>query len=210
MVGEQRLEVGSRLPSERQLASTLGVSRPTIREALLALELVGCVEVQLSEGAFVGAGLMPHDAWIPLNADPRELLDARRVIEPSLARRVAEVGISEESGRELKECLRVSAKSAGDYGDLDLFVSAGLDFHKILARASGNSLLCRAVTQLIDVATHPLWMLANRATMGAEDVRRQYVKEHELLSKAIVEGDVELAASLMTTHVDQMIVRFFG
>jgi DNA-binding FadR family transcriptional regulator len=210
MIEERSLGVGERLPSERELASVLDVSRPTLREALLALELVGCIDVRVGDGAFVGTGILPTDSWVPLDTDPRELLDARRVIEPSLALHVASLRAAESAVAELAECNAALEKYARDPESLTLFVDAGLEFHRIVARIAGNSLLDVMVGHLIDVATHPLWMLANRASMGLVETRQRYVAEHREITRAIVTHDAALASQLMAAHIDNMIVRFFG
>src|SRR3712207_2725256 len=80
------------LPSDRQLAAQMGVARATVREALLALEIVGVIEVRHGAGTYVkGAGgvSVTRDASL-LDAPPRELIESRQAIEPVVAGLVAE------------------------------------------------------------------------------------------------------------------------
>ena len=84
LIKSGEFQAGSRLPPERDLAKQLGVSRPSVREALIALEVEGLVEVRIGSGIYVLAAngkprLLPDDAEAP--AGPFELLRARYVIE---------------------------------------------------------------------------------------------------------------------------------
>src|SRR5882672_11347803 len=80
-IGEGKYELGQRLPSERELAQTFGVSRPTVREAIIALELDGLVDVRLGSGVYVVNRLPPSGSESAKDIGPFELLEARRAIE---------------------------------------------------------------------------------------------------------------------------------
>src|SRR5512138_3666279 len=77
---------GSRLPPERDLAQQLGVSRPSVREALIALEVEGSVEVRMGAGVYVCAPLeqAPH-ATAAMGESPTELMQARAALEGTVA-----------------------------------------------------------------------------------------------------------------------------
>src|SRR5882757_9470367 len=93
--------VGRRLPSERDLAQAYTVSRPTIREAIIALELDGLVEVRLGSGVYVTARLPRGGEAGAMDVGPFELLEARRAIEGESAALAAAL-ISDEQLRELQ------------------------------------------------------------------------------------------------------------
>src|SRR5512140_1280365 len=77
---------GERLPPERDLARQLGVSRPSVREALIALEVEGYVEVRVGSGVYVLAQVAPHRAQaLPADSGPFELIKARWLIEGECA-----------------------------------------------------------------------------------------------------------------------------
>src|SRR5512137_2036057 len=78
---------GARLPPERDLAKNLGVSRPSVREALIALEVEGFVEVRVGSGVYVTGSRKPATGRLALPPDsgPFELIDARRLIESECA-----------------------------------------------------------------------------------------------------------------------------
>ncbi|RYE94190.1 MAG: GntR family transcriptional regulator, partial [Oxalobacteraceae bacterium] len=80
-ISSGEFEVGSRLPAERILSERFGVSRPTIREAMIALEVDGLVSVRMGLGVFVIAATPKGGSASPVDMGPFELLEARRAIE---------------------------------------------------------------------------------------------------------------------------------
>jgi GntR family transcriptional repressor for pyruvate dehydrogenase complex len=200
---------GDRLPPERELAQMTGVSRATMREALLALEMVGCVEVRVGDGAYVGPGFLPRGHSLPLDSDPRELLVARRIVEPRIAKHVAERGDQALLHR-LTEIIDEGSEFSRSPERVRAFVENGLDFHRVLASLSGNPFLTETVRQLVDVGNHPLWLLANRATMADEGIRDRYLREHGEIVAAISDGDGATAERLMEAHISGMELRLFG
>jgi DNA-binding FadR family transcriptional regulator len=130
--------VGGRLPPERELAQRFSVSRPTIREAIIALEVLERVEVKTGSGVYV----LAHDAKNAFGYDPSisafELTEARALIEGESAALAATM-ISDEQLQELEESLHDMAEESAD-GDL---TSEDSDkrFHAIIAQATGNNML---------------------------------------------------------------------
>src|SRR5947209_8613713 len=76
---------GQRLPPERDLARQLGVSRPSVREALIALEVEGYVEVRVGSGVYVTGRRPTRQETLPEDSGPFELIKARRLIEAECA-----------------------------------------------------------------------------------------------------------------------------
>ncbi len=93
---------GQQLPSERDLAQELGVSRPTVREALIALEVAGLVEVKIGVGAFVRDAAKPGSALPESDHSALEIMQARALVEPELAalaaRHITDEGRAELAG----------------------------------------------------------------------------------------------------------------
>ena len=193
---------GDRLPAERELAAANGVSRATAREALLALELIGAVEVKHGDGAYV-TGTQPRIggyAGSPLDVPPQELIETRSVLEPMVAGRAAmrvTPGVMVGLERDLEE----AAQLVKVPDQLPRFVSLGLQFHADLAVASGNSVLAGIVAQLVDVETHPLWALVNQQAVSSEEARRGQIAEHRAIVDRIVAGDVPGAEQAMRQHL---------
>src|SRR5688500_988208 len=84
VIEESRFAPGTRLPPERELALQLGVSRPSLREALLALEIEGRVEIRMGSGVYVCTPPSGNGELLPLGDSPSELMHARSVIEGSI------------------------------------------------------------------------------------------------------------------------------
>jgi GntR family transcriptional repressor for pyruvate dehydrogenase complex len=90
-VGDGRLPPGNKLPSERELAIQMGVSRPSVREALIALELLGVVKIRIGQGTFVvGNPASLETLGLSKMVSPLDLLEARAVIESNVVVLVAQ------------------------------------------------------------------------------------------------------------------------
>jgi len=193
---------GDQLPPDRELAARAGVSRPTAREALLALELVGAVEVRHGDGAYVSGprARVGGADGSPLDARPRELIESRRVLEPSVAA-LAATRMSAETLGELSRDLDEAADLTDDAEDLPRFITLGLRFHADLAPGCGNTLLADIVAQLVNVEMHPLWALVNQQAMSSVEARRGQVTDHRAILAAIRSGDSQEAAEAMSSHL---------
>lgn len=140
------LKTGDALPSERELAKRLEVSRPTIREAITTLEVMGLVQVRPGSGVYVKADVVSPAQ--PENAPgPFELLEARRTLEPEVAAFAAE-RISDDQIEKLRQLLRRFSDATLDGTTLE---SIDRDFHVIIAKATRNSALEGLVRWLWDV-----------------------------------------------------------
>lgn len=205
------LPVGSRLPSDRDLAVQAKVSRPTAREAVLVLELAGAVETRPGDGVYVarpgarvGAGSGP-----PIDAPPQELIEARGCIEPAVAA-LAAMRMDKGTLSALRKLVRQTKSVVDDGGQLAEFVSLSLRFHVDLAQACGNRISADITTQLVDVEIHPLWTLVNQQAMRSREARSNQVFEHELVLDAIAARDPEAAMTAMAAHVRGLKNEIFG
>ena len=193
---------GLRLPGDRELASRLDVSRATVREAILALELIGAVEVRHGDGTYVRS---PHAGVIgvegsALDVAPRELIEARRAVEPvvaSLAARHIETDQLRSLQRDLDEAGEIIAEPA----QLPRFMELGLRFHADLALGCGNSLLAGIVGQLVNAETHPLWLLVNQHAVSSLGAREGQLRQHREVLAAITSGDIDRAKQAMSVHL---------
>jgi GntR family transcriptional repressor for pyruvate dehydrogenase complex len=195
---------GDRLPPERTIAEQMGVSRPSVREAISALQLVGVLETRPGDGTYVVKALDRRDAAISLleeHESPVEALEARRVLERSIVQMAA--------ARATPQTLAAASialddlRLAATVRDYEAFAAANSPFHLAIVRMAGNDLLERAVLPLIDVMSEQL---------AREMRRREYshdgaffdamTRVHADIYAALEVGDPALAAEAMDRHFD--------
>jgi DNA-binding FadR family transcriptional regulator len=196
---------GARLPPERDLAKQLGVSRPSVREALIALEVEGLVEVRIGSGIYVQPGNEDavgeaHEA----EAGPYELLRARYVIEAECAALAAKsakkaqlVAISdalEEMHREME---------AGEHHPLN----GDRLFHLRIAEATGNGALVAVVKMLWVERTGALYKQLEHH-YDSPALWEAAIAEHRAVLKAIAAKDAAGARAAMQRHLNQAYKRF--
>ncbi|ODT81298.1 MAG: hypothetical protein ABS76_12715 [Pelagibacterium sp. SCN 64-44] len=193
-----QVEAGRQLPSERELAQNLGVSRPTVREALIALEVAGLVEVRVGVGAFVRKRDDSPATLPELNASPLEVMAVRQLLEPEAAA-LASRFISPEGTARLAETLRrMRAETRAGQWSSD----SDCRLHMTLADACGNSVLRETLDGLwtsrrgeVDTRFHQ-----HLADIGA--VRDHILADHEAIVAAIVSGNEDGARTAMRKHLD--------
>ena len=144
--------VGSRLPTERELAEQLKISRPTVREALIALEVEGRVRIRVGSGIYVTE---PADAAPALPAagieGPFELLRAREFLESALAEQAARVATKDDIAR-INASL-VAMENVEHPGEASMVHDRA--FHVAIAGSLGNAVLVRVVGELFDQRLNP-------------------------------------------------------
>src|SRR5690349_151412 len=128
---------GSRLPAERELAASLGVSRASVREAIISLEIGGLVEVRVGTGIFVTRIAGPRQTAGDEGPGPFELLDARKLIEGEIAALAA--AHSQPSDIDaLRHSVRDMEAAIGDFAQRE---AIDREFHLRVAKATGNGSL---------------------------------------------------------------------
>src|SRR5436190_11073512 len=143
---------GQRLPPERDLAKQLGVSRPSVREALIALEVEGYVEVRVGSGVYVtGAKRTAAPQTLPADSGPFELIRARWLIESECAALAAK-SATKTQVRAIEDAL-AAMQDDTEKGVMPL--TNDRLFHLRVAEASGNSALALVVQTLWDQRTGP-------------------------------------------------------
>ena len=132
--------VGSRIPTEPELAEQLGISRNTVREAVRVLLYAGLLEVRQGDGTYVRAITSPAEAMRSISrASLREQLEVRAVLEESTAR-LAALRADEQDIAQIERCLAVRGEQQ-QYQSADDFIARDLDFHLAIADACGNAAL---------------------------------------------------------------------
>lgn len=197
MIVDQHLKPGDALPSERELATLLTVSRNVLREALGVLGQRGLVETRHGTGTYVSlpSSRQARDALVLLlemgKVSLVELCDARILIEPELAALAAQR--DDEAGREL---LRATWNALQTADDGEHHVAADLAFHGAIAGLANHAVL-RA---LVDAVKEPVMrgmILGTKVPRAIEDSNRQ----HDEIYKAILDRDSEAARREMHRHL---------
>jgi DNA-binding FadR family transcriptional regulator len=185
----------SRLPPERELAERFDVSRPTIREAIIALETLEYVEVKTGSGVYViENSRMMSGTYDNLSAF--ELTESRALIEGEAAALAAKM-ITDERLAELEASLEDMAQE-NDAGEL---TSGDADkrFHQIIASATGNAMIESIINQMWHVRDHaPHVFRAYEAVCEHDGARR--VEEHQEIYEALSRRDAEAARKAMHHH----------
>jgi GntR family transcriptional repressor for pyruvate dehydrogenase complex len=205
MILDGELAAGDRLPVEKDLAIRLGVSRGSLREAVRALAILGVVETRQGDGTYVTALdasllLQPIRFLAELQGpqDAAHLLGVRRVLEPESAARAA-VRIGDEDLARLADALAQAdvALLAEPPHSLESFIAADTEFHRIIARASGNPALAALIEGLIG---HTLRARLWRA-VEQHDALSQTQAEHHAILDALRRRDPDRARTRMAVHV---------
>ena len=189
---------GTRLPPERELASTLGIGRSAVREALAALEILGIVDVRPGSGTYLrgnSSELLPETlSWGLMLGEPktRELIELRGVLEIAAAELAAE-RVSDASLARLRAQV-VAMKESLD--DRNKFIEADLKFHIEIARASENDVLLNLLQSIRSLLR--IWV--ERGLQSNGDAQLAY-DEHVAVYEAIASRDPEIARRAMSHHM---------
>lgn len=193
--------VGSRLPAERELAASFEVSRPTIREAIVALELAGYVDVRTGSGVYVlerDKSLRPQ---MELDIGPFELLEARALFEGEAAALAAR-NITDEEILGLEAAIDdMIAENKKKKLHME---TADRKFHVLIAEATGNSAVVRVVNDLWDIRE------GSRLTARMLDKVRKAgwkprIDEHRAIYEAIAARNPARARERMREHMMRVI-----
>lgn len=199
------LKQGNRLPSERDLAEALDVSRPKLREALKRLEANGLIEVRHGEGSFVAqlTGQAMSPALLKLYARHSgaffDYLEYRRVQESFAARLAADRATP--SDREILVTRLDRLRETWDAGDDAGSREADIAFHAAVVDASHNSTLIHMMSAVYLLTRQGVFY--NRGFLRSIDgTGRALLDQHLAIGQAILEGDAAAAEMAAQAHID--------
>lgn len=205
LIMEGKLAIGEKLPSERELAEKLGVSRPSLRDALHILELRGLVVRRQGRGTFVTGDARPElrsSLFGEMSDSARlinEVMDLRAVIEPPITARAAARARSVDLER--LEDVVTQAERKLDSNDLDIpgLMTLDIEFHIAIAEATNNPFLPR----LLEVTME--WMQpSRREELQTRERLQRSIQAHREIYMAIRESEVDHAQEAMAKHVQQI------
>ncbi|HEY1369146.1 MAG TPA: FadR/GntR family transcriptional regulator [Gaiellaceae bacterium] len=199
MIERERLGPGDRLPSVNALARRFEVAGPTIREALRRLQALGLVDIRHGSGVYVRQSRKrvivsnPYSGQLA-SATILDLLDARMLIEPHLARLA--VGRCDEAAlTEIEGILERAGHSL--QGQDEVLSVLNLDFHRAIAHLSGNIVLAQTMDSLLD-----LYAGEQMVIMQLYDNRERDHREHCGVLEAMRERNADLASERMRAHIE--------
>jgi len=193
---------GTRLPAERELAAKLGVSRASVREAIISLEIGGLVEVRVGTGIFVtakrGAGADAGDA----GPGPFELLNARKVVEGEIAALAA----ADATPADVEGLQRSVERMTAHVDDFAIREDSDRDFHLRLAKATGNGSLELVVEGLWNQRAE-LWGRMQQH-FHTNELADQTIRDHAAIVRAVAAHDPAAARVAMHRHLSRVLQEF--
>jgi GntR family transcriptional repressor for pyruvate dehydrogenase complex len=197
----EKLKAGDKLPSERELAEMLQVSRGSIRDAIRGLELMGLVEPRQGAGTIV----RERTAESPVNPFATalerrrelvsELLDFRKMLEPPLASRAA----THASPEEIAEMDEILQRQEVKLSQGEIAPDEDAEFHYSIALASGNSVVLKVIDILMDLLRD-----TRERSLQVPGRQQKSLAGHRRILGAIRRRDAEAAKSAMRRHIEDV------
>jgi GntR family transcriptional repressor for pyruvate dehydrogenase complex len=201
LIRSRHIGPSEKLPSERELAARLNVSRPALREALRALSVVGLLEMRHGTGTFV-SDLQPHSLLTKIGlimslSDHtfEQLFEARLVLEPAIAEMAASK-VTQVQVAQMEECIAAIASNL-DSDEAVLMHDAAL--HDLIAIAAGNTFLSESLNSL-----HLLISSSRRRTVATPGRAQRSLEELQALVKAIKNRNGVFARAAMQAHLSSV------
>jgi DNA-binding FadR family transcriptional regulator len=201
MIREKKLRSGDKLPPERDLAAMMDVSRPSLREALRTLSVMGVIHLRHGSGIYVSAlepaRLVEHLDFVFSLDDSTyvQLFETRKALEPPICALAAQ-RITDEEIAQLEECLTRSRMGLTDY---EAYLQADLDLHEIITTAARNPLLQRFMSSL-----RSLGKASRKRTATLPGVVEQTIQDHQDIIQALREHQPEAAHQAMLVHLEHI------
>ena len=199
-----RFQVGDKLPSEKELCQAFNVSRVPVREALCALELNGLVDSIQGGGVYVKA--QQSEEELPQVIEPQEIIRARMVLEPDIAREAA-LHLDEENRKVLEELLE-KFRAESKVGVITKETDRA--FHLALAKASGSTMYVMIMDLIFKAMEQELWELILSRTIATQRYQDQNNMEHIRICEAILDGRADDANEFMKSHMAMLYERYLS
>lgn len=203
MLEAEGMTPGTRLPDERGLSAALGCSRQTLRQALFALESEGSIWRHVGQGTFVGArpdGSPIREAVLLQATSPRQLMQARLLIEPPIAAEAARVAMRADLSRLRK--LVDAGRRARSRAECERHDAA---FHRAVAEIARNPILLGFLDYLADARRRVAWQRQWDRTyrrVGASEFTGPHCDQHAAVIEAMADGNDIRSEQAMRRHLE--------
>ncbi len=200
-----QLTQGQQLPSERELTERLGVSRMSLREALIALEIMGLIETRHGQGRFVRfvdkrAPLLQFDSLLFGEESPFALLQARKILEPGAAALAARVQTEEAISR-IGGALELGESNLSDVA---LRSKADRLFHRAIAEATQNAVIEAVMGFICELMGQKLWQALDYTAEAVVNRLLEFWVQHRAIYEAIRARDEQGASRAMLDHLEEV------
>ncbi len=202
LIARGELKAGRKLPSEREMSESMGVSRASVREALTAMEAFGILDIRPGEGTFVketssSETFKPLAFVLAVEKNPgQQMMEVRRVLESESAA-LAAMRADETNLMKIRKSLDLM-KSAEN---IQLGVEYDLKFHFAIAEATQNSILLRIMNTVADLMHHTFRIDREKLLSRNSD---EIHSEHEAIYDAIKERNPQKAREKMIEHINHI------
>jgi len=203
LIKEGKLKPRDKLPPEQVLAEKFGTSRPSVREALSALEILGITESRGGKGNFIKDNLdtlLYEQKFRELEEEesPFELLEARKAVETEIVDLAAKKATKED----IDAIYESLYKMKGAMSNIPKMMELDREFHMNIARAAHNNLLFSMMTYLSNLLNEKLWINMKEKTWNLPGYPQKYLKEHTEIFNAIKNKDSKNARKQVSHHLD--------
>jgi DNA-binding FadR family transcriptional regulator len=209
------LRPADRLPSERELARQLEVSRSSVREAITALQVEGVLETRAGAGSFVATNALERLTRLaerdgdrprlprPADASPSALLEMRVAYEPQVARLAATHARPDAYAVELLELMErqpdpESREARANWNDADRL------FHRQIGVMTGNPVIVAICEWIAEIMDQPLWQRLRDQSVAVPGRMRIHMAEHRLIYESVAGGDIEAAEIHARKHIERV------
>jgi GntR family transcriptional repressor for pyruvate dehydrogenase complex len=204
LINEQGLEPGDKLPSERELAAALSVSRSSVRQAIAALSAKGVVAMRHGDGTYVSSP-EEEEKTVELfgrylagaQIDPNEILEVRLMVECESARLCA-IRASADQLSALQALLERTRYAEGRSADLE---TMNRDLHSAIAEGARNKALNRIMDVVWEIMGSNMWPLLKSQSNNREQQIELHLDQHEEIVAAICARDQAAASTAMRRHL---------
>jgi GntR family transcriptional regulator, transcriptional repressor for pyruvate dehydrogenase complex len=202
MILRGEIQPGQRLPAERELATQLGVSRPSLREAIRALIALNILESRHGEGTFVSSLepevlAEPIDFLLRINEDAiYALFEARRVLEAAAAALAA----VRATDLELSDLEDFARQGRTKVDDVDVFIEHDVEFHARIRRTTRSPILESLLASISALSYE-----SRRRTARSPAVRARALADHQAMVKTLKKRDPEAAHKAMVAHLEHVL-----
>lgn len=207
LIENGKFKVGDNLPPERIMASKLGISRPSVREAYSVLEIAGILESKVGSGTYVKSDNIDKLKRTEIKnisdseESPYEIIEVRKVLEAEIAALAAK-NSNKEGVSQLKRILKKMKEELKDNGKYSIETDEQL--HLMIADMSNNNMYVKVLQLLLTSMRERLWVMEREKLLQTPGHKESDIASHEQIVEAIEKKDSRSARSSMKKHLTQV------